>query len=282
MDTEQLDHHIFQDKETGYTAPPPEREPIFKLSWSSYFDSTDPRGGKTTLAILGGLNAGEAAGLTVIQLPAFNPLDPPASTSPTAQLPLLHPSIRAAMRESLDPLESFFYFTQGVVQDYLLVPKQSPHFAGCFDPIGILLLIEGQGDTRVIEAYQYPPPEFSFALNTKGTLPISPGAKKDPLESLADDLASTLEDLQMTGEPQRLALPGTLLNGSTGLLDGQLLKLERDTHQTLIGDTIIDDLALLLKGGLAWADEAKTNDLKLAKVRCHVAAPSLLKSLMVC
>ncbi|RDB29510.1 Uncharacterized protein C1F3.03 [Hypsizygus marmoreus] len=265
VDTEQLDQHVLQEK-AGKLGPIPEREPIFKLSWSGFSNSSDPRGGKTTLAILGGLCLGEPAGLTVIQLPAFNPPEPPSLTSPTTENSL-HPFMRAAMRDSLDPLESHFYLTQGVVHDYLLIPRQTPHFAGTFDPVAILLLIEGPGDTRIIEAFQYPPPEFSSSEADATKIP--PEGGRDALNSLADDLASTLQSLQQSGEPQHLRLPTTLSDGSTGLLDGQLLKLERETYQTLIGDNSPNNLSLPLKGGLAWSDEAKVNDLKLAKYQPH-------------
>ncbi|KAF5385371.1 hypothetical protein D9615_001225 [Tricholomella constricta] len=268
VDAEKLDEHVFRTKQAE-VAPPAEREPIFKLSWSGFSNSSDPRGGKTTLAILGGLNPGEAAGLTVIQLPAFNPPEPPASTSIDPKQPFLHPVMRQAMRDSLNPLESYFYFTQGVVQDYLLIPQKSPHFAGTFDPIAVLLLTEGKGATRTIEALQYPPPEFTV----KDLKSPAPGpqmeAKKDALESLADDLADTLQSLQQSDEPRRLMLPPALLNGSSGLLDGQLLKLNRETYQTLVQGTTEEGLHLPLKGGQAWAIESRANDLKIAKYQPH-------------
>ncbi|GLB35825.1 putative lethal giant larvae(Lgl) like, C-terminal [Lyophyllum shimeji] len=249
VDSARLDEHISKVK-SGESMAPSQREPIFKLAWSGFSNSSDPRGGKTTLAILGGLNAGEAAGLTVIQLPAFNPPEPPASAAASPQQPSLHPDMRQAMRDSLDPAESYFYFTRGVVQDFLLVPQKSPHFAGTFDPMGILLLTEAEADTRTLEAYQYPPPEFALT-DAKGAASASKSeAHKDALESLADDLADALHSLQSNDEPQRLILPAALSNGSSGLLNGRLLKLERETGQ-------------------AWSEETKMNDIKLAKFQPH-------------
>ncbi|KAG5647699.1 hypothetical protein DXG03_008422 [Asterophora parasitica] len=264
VDAERLDEHIFHVKQ-GDAAPPPEREPIFKLSWSGFPNSQDPRGGETTLAILGGLNTGEAGGLTVIQLPAFNAPEPPASsTSPSPQQPLLHPVMRQAMRDSLDPLDSYFYFSKGPVQDFLLIPRKSPHFGGTYDPVAILLLTEGKGGTRIVEGFQYPPPEFSIAGPTSPAA-SNPEAKKDALGSLADDLADTLSDLQKSNDPQPLVLPPTLSNGSSGLSEGQLLKLDKETYETLLQGKIGDDLLLPLKGGQAWSDETRANDLKVAK-----------------
>ncbi|KAG5638396.1 hypothetical protein H0H81_000292, partial [Sphagnurus paluster] len=264
-----LDEHMSKTKE-GITTAPPEREPIFKLSWSTYPNSSDPRGGKSTLSILGGLNPGEATGLTVIQLPAFNPTEPSTPTSPSTQQPVLHLTMRQAMRASLDPLDSYFYFTRGVIQDYLLIPRQSPHFNGTFDPIAILLLVEGRGKTRTVEAFQYPPPQFLATYEQKDPMiGLGVDAKKDALQSLADDLAATLESLQQSEEPKSFSLPLTLLHGNSGLVDGQLLKIERESYQTLVQGVGRDDLTLPLNGGQAWADDSTANDLKLAKYQPH-------------
>ncbi|KAF8078965.1 hypothetical protein FPV67DRAFT_1663632 [Lyophyllum atratum] len=206
VDTGRLDECITQRKR-GEAVLPPEREPIFKLSWSGFSNSSDPRGGKTALAILGGLNPGEAAGLTVIQLPPSILQNRQAPTSPNSQQPSLHLDMRKAMRDSLDPVESYFYFTQGVVQDFLLIPRKSPHFAGSFDPVAVLLLTEGEGGTRTVEAYQYPPSVFSSTDSRSPAPAQQADTKKDALESLADDLADTLQSLQNNDEPQHLILP---------------------------------------------------------------------------
>ncbi|KAG6873217.1 hypothetical protein C0995_001571 [Termitomyces sp. Mi166 len=277
VDQGRLDEQIYRQNEDKSTSAL-DREPIFKLSWSGFPNSSDPRGGKTTLAILGGLNSGDAPGLTIIQFPPFNPLEPPASTSPNPGQPALHPVIRQAMRDSLNVLDSYFYFTEGVIQDYLLIPRNSPHFAGTFDPIAILLLTE-EGTTRTVEAFQYPPPAFSDPSESP-----APGATAiaDPLSSLADDLAHTLKDLEENKYPRRLVIPAALLHGKSGILGGQLLKLERETYQTLAAGKVEDCLALPLNGGQAWADEFRTNDLKLAKFQPHRILVTWHRDLTVC
>ncbi|KAG6837327.1 hypothetical protein H0H93_011422 [Arthromyces matolae] len=246
--------------------PGQQREPIFKLSWSSFSTSSDPRGGRTTLAILGGLTSTDAPGLTVVQFPAFNPTEPPASTLPASEQPLLHPLMRQAMRDSLEVLDSFFYFTQATIQDYLLVPRSSPHFNSTFDPIAILLLTEGEGGSRTIEAYQYPPQALSCD-DTKSPTPALK-VKPDPL-TLAEDLAETLKDLEETEGPRKLITPPSLYYGKSGILGGQLLKVERETYQALASGKEQADIFLSLNGGRAWADESTSKDLKLAKFQSH-------------
>jgi hypothetical protein len=267
LNTEILDEHISQERASKRSFQT-DREPIFKLSWSAVSDSSDPRGGETALTIFGGLHTNQATGISIYLFPAFNPRDPP---QPMSDQKLLHPHMRAAMRDSLDHSKTFFYYTRGIVQDYLLIPRVNPHFAGASDPIAILLLTEGTGDSRVVEAFQYPPPEFSILTNTDGDYH---GSDKDPMDAIGDDLASTLRSLQMSDEPKRLQLPTALMNGSTGLLNGQLLKVETDTYQTLADGNVNDVLYLPLEGGLAWADDTKKTELKLSKV-CHWYAHSV-------
>ncbi|KAF8899078.1 lethal giant larvae like, C-terminal-domain-containing protein [Infundibulicybe gibba] len=245
---------------------PENREPIFKLSWSGFPNSSDPRGGPTTLTILGGLVPGGPQGLTVLSLPAFNPGAPPDPQPEGSDH--LHPSLRSAMRDSVKALRTYFYETSGVIQDYLLVPRSNPHYTGTFDPTAILLLVEGMNQCRTVEAYQFPPPAF-LAKGSDGSDPdvVAANSTRSP-EALAENLASILESLEIDEEPQVVRLPVTLSYGNSGVIDGQLVKLERDVYQTLMhsGDA---SPQLELKGGVAWADEAQANEIKLAKYQPH-------------
>ncbi|KAJ6621080.1 lethal giant larvae like, C-terminal-domain-containing protein [Mycena sp. CBHHK59/15] len=235
---------------------PFEREPIYKLSWSSFSNSSDPRGGQTALTILGGLIMadGEAAGLNVYWLPAFNPPEPPTIT----QAPL-HPFMRSAMQASLIPLSEFFYCTPGVAQDFFLVPRNSPHFSGHHDPTAIVILTESVGNTRAVETYQFPPPVFlaSSELVTE--------KEDEESGSVVDDLASTLKSLTVDDDPHPLRLPVPLYFGATGLLGAQLLTLDRDSYESFVGGKRSDSFALPLRGGAAWADESKAREMRLAK-----------------
>lgn len=171
------------------------------------------------------------------------------------------------MRDSLNVLDSYFYSAQGVIQDYLLVPRNNPHFAGTFDPIAILILAEGEGTTRTLEAFQYPPPAFSLDVPER---PASAAIGTiDPSISLANELTQTLKDLEENSDPRRLLIPVALLHGKSGILGGQLLTFEKETCQTLAAGNAEAILSLPLNGGQAWADEFKASDLRLAKV-CYI------------
>lgn len=243
-------------------APPPPvpREPIFKLAWCGFSNSSDPRGGETALAILGGVPAGDAPGMTVEWLPAFNPGAPPAGPAPVG----LHPMLCGAMRACVKPIDSYFYATHGEVQDFLLTPTSSPHFAGAFDAQAILALVEGPGGSRVTEAYEFPPPVF----RTRGQKQGDDTNQLDEGE-VDVDLAQTLADMQVSDDPRRLRLPTALDCGSAGVVGGQLLRLEVHVYQRLLDAQGLHTPCLELNGGLAWCDELDVSELRLAKYEPH-------------
>ncbi|KAJ7070791.1 WD40 containing snare-dependent exocytosis protein [Mycena amicta] len=238
--------------------PGPEREPVYKLTWSSFSNSSDPRGGQTALAILGGLMMvpGEPTGLTVQWIPAFNPSEPPTPNLPHTPL---HPFMRAAMQASLVPTSDFFYNTSSVPQDYFLVPRNSPHFAGQHDPIAVIISLESDGGSRSLEAYQFPPPVFIGAEAPPVEEPSTESA------SVEDDLAEMLKSMAVNDDPRTMALPTPLSFGSTGLVHLQLVNLDREAYDALVSGEESDFSPLPLKGGAAWNDESKAKELKLAK-----------------
>jgi hypothetical protein len=239
-------------EETG----PQEVEPIFKLSWCGFSNSADPRGGDTVLIILGGLTLGSSPGLTVQLLSAFNPPDPPAVVPSEAQASV-HPFIKSHMRQSLVPVQSYFYFTSGPIHDYMVIPHSSPHFAGTIDASEILLLYEPPTGARILEGYQFPPPIF-FDTVLSPTSPLARGSHDDdPL----DNLASTLKELEITIDPQPIDLPMTL---SPPVLSGRLVAFDREAYQSF--EPVIDSHSSFLRGGVAWADESQASEMKLAKV----------------
>ncbi|KAJ7170200.1 WD40 containing snare-dependent exocytosis protein [Mycena filopes] len=251
-------HRVDVDElEKTRDGPPPEREPIYKLAWSSFPNSADPRGGQTALTILGGLvmAPGEPTGLNVQWLPAFNPPEPanPAAT-PTA----LHPFMRAAMQASLLPISDFFYYTPGIAQDFFLLPRNSPHFSGHYDPGAILISVESVGDARVLEAHQFPPPAF--------LVPSEPAVDAEaPSGSVVDDLASTLKSMALNEHPHVLRPPTALWFGSTAIFQTELLTLDRESHERLVSGEDTYPFFLPLKGGVAWSDESKVREIRLAK-----------------
>ncbi|KAJ7651666.1 WD40 containing snare-dependent exocytosis protein [Mycena polygramma] len=257
LDTTNVNLVDMDELEKKHDAPPPDREPIYKLAWSSFQNSSDPRGGPTALTVLGGLimAPGEATGLNIQWLPAFNPPEPP---NPTPTQTALHPFMRSAMQASLLPISDFFYYTRGVAQDFFLVPRNSPHFSGHYDPIAILISIESTGDARVLEGYQFPPPTFLASSEPAAEEVTSSG-------SLVDDLASTLKSLIVDEDPHALLLPTPLSFGSSGVFRAQLLSLDREPHEVLVGGEKEHPFALPLSGGSAWGDESKTREIRLAK-----------------
>ncbi|KAJ3988441.1 WD40 containing snare-dependent exocytosis protein [Lentinula detonsa] len=243
IDAEKLEAHLAHKDKPPISS---EKEPIFKLSWCSFSNSSDPRGGETALIILGGLSPEDSPGITVHWFPAFNPTDPPATPS-TAPL---HPYIRSSMRSSVDALNTYFYNIHGTVHDYLLIPRGSPHFAGSFDAISILIVRESVARTRIVEAYEFPPPSLVHHPDAHHESPdIDDEEERDTL----DDLAKTLKDLQMENEPRRLLLPGYLGNGTSGLLGGEIRTVTKDAYSSLV-QADASRHALCLKAGLAWSD----------------------------
>lgn len=245
----------------AHHTPSVDREPIFKLVWSGYSNSDDPRGGTTTLAVLGGHNDG-ACGVTVFHLPAFNPPQPPTNSGPHDGI---HAVFRDAMRTSVTPSDTYAYSTPTPVVDFLVLPKESPHFGGTYDPEAILLLTEGKGGTRSLEARVFPPPQFKPASEIIAPIP---GPTNHDAEDVEADLAATLAAMQVMDGPTDIELPQALWSGKNAPEQLKLVKLERDAHTKLtIGRQ--DSSGLPLFGGQAWAEE--TNDTRLIKVQ-HVSA----------
>jgi syntaxin-binding protein 5 len=264
VDGTKLEEQAHKDTNSDTTrVTPQDREPIFKLAWSAFSTSNDPRGGETTLTIIGGMATSEASEVTVLWMPAFNPSEPPAATGPQSGL---HPTVRTAMRQSVLALTSFKYYSSGIVQDFLLIPRDSPHFSGSFDPISIVLLADSHGKSRAVEAYRFPPPAFSSFASTHSDLPSSASNPDETADALSQDLASTLDSMRLDQDPERIVLPCPMWSGNNGVIGGQILKLDRDGYRDLISSGEDNDDTLPLKGGVAWSDETTTADFKFAKV----------------
>ena len=251
-----------------------DREPVFKIAWSGFKNSSDPRGGETALTVLGGMLSRDGSGVNVLWLPPFNPPEPPAVSGVHKGL---HPSLRAAMRESLFPTKSYFYPTAGATQDFLLLPKENPHFACTFDPFAILLLSDSVGDTRALEGFQYPPLEFlEFSTTVKDTSSSDAAEPRRTSDVLSEDLTSTLEAMTMTGDPKALKMPLPMRTGNEGVYHAEIIKLELEAYERLTSADAADDLGLNLKGGIVRVNGSTASEAKLSKVRIpkHVKLPS--------
>jgi len=266
----------YMDGKSISNAPQSLREPIFKLSWSGLSNSADPRGGETVLTIFGGLDSGMPPGVTAYALPAFNPPEPPADQPATAGM--LHPAFRQAMCQSVSPKKLFFYETRGLVQDYLLIPRANPHLGGTFDPYAILFILEIDG-SRMVEAFQFPPPGFIPTTEPpKATGAAEPVKNEDQddeawaaglLKSPAPPTPLPKSPRHLNHAPYLLRTPFTLSNGGSGLQGGSLFKLDNDIHDDFVDKKNTPDLHLNLEGGQAFADTSRLNELKLSKYQSH-------------
>lgn len=236
------------------------REPIFKLAWSGYPNSYDPRGGETSLVILGGQFSHDPPGINVLWLPAFNPPAPPSHVTDQS----LHPFFRNAMQESLDPLSAYFYGTPGLAQDFLLTPRDSPHFGGAWNPTAIMILFESGEHSRAIEARQFPPLEFLASAQEPSQTAEPP--KDDSHDNLAQDLATTLQSMTINEEPKKLHLPPSLWSGPDAVVEATLFSLDRIAYETLSRASEHSPDHLPLEGGIAMPDEEVAGVIKYAKV----------------
>lgn len=262
-----------------------ERQPIYRVAWCGFPNSSDPRGGATALVFLGGDRSNDPCRLTVHTMPALNSPEPPApSDSKTG----LHASIRKAMRLSVIPLETTYYLSSGPIYDFVLFPKSNPHFSGCWDPVAMLFLT-GASDSRMVEARQFLPPKMMSSL--PGTDVQNSGEHSDAIH----DLSATLEDMTLGAEePLPMHVPSKLYSGLGGVFYAQLLTLQRSMHDVLVGQQLVPgDADLPITGGSAWIDDTRLSELRLSRshprrvlitchrdltVRFHDASPQLLIS----
>ena len=258
VDTDQLEAVMSNPQQH---TPEPPREPIFKLAWSGFPNSSDPRGGDTVLTVLGGMTIDSPPGITTLLLPPLQPPVPPAPTSPKGHAPALHADTRSAMCASLFVRDVYTYSAAGPVQDFLLFPRSSPHFSGSYDPSTILLVSDSDApEARICEAHTFPPPSFveppAKSPSVKPATAVSPAPQSDlePDDGLVDELEETLQAMSLAEDPLPARLPPCLWN----VLGEHLIKVTKDAHATLVRDKLesIDGEALFpVKGGTAWQDD---------------------------
>ena len=233
-------------------------EPIYKLAWSGYSNSVDPRGGTHTLTVLGGGRGKESSGVTVFSFSAFNPTD--SGTDPKVELP---PPIRKAMQDCLSNPGVSSYRSESTISDFLLLPRDTPHFAGNFDPIAIALVFNGDSDRRSISIMEFPPPELAI-------VPKHPGMARNisslTADAIGEEMAETLHTMQRSSDPERLTLPNLLWTGSSSVVGGAIALLSTASYGTLcLQDPEVSGSECGLRGGAAWMD-GKNDDSMHAKV----------------
>jgi len=241
------------DQEKGNSLP--ERQPMYRVAWCGFPNSSDPRGGATALVLLGGDRSDEPCRLTVQTMPALDSPEPPASSGYTLGL---HASIRKAMRLSVIPSATTYYLASGPVYDFIPFPKSNPHFSGCWDSIALLYLTATSSDSRMVGARQFPPP------NLMSPPPGTNAQSTSKSDDVIHDLSATLQDMTLGGEPLPIHVPSKLYSGLGGIFYAQLLTLQRGIHDVLVGQQPMTDLPIA--GGSAWIDDKRLSELRLSKV----------------
>ncbi|TFK19983.1 hypothetical protein FA15DRAFT_673956 [Coprinopsis marcescibilis] len=236
------------------------REPVFKISWSGFSNSSDPRGGETTLTILGGLDSRHGGSVSVLLLPAFQPPEP--TLDPNLDPQVLHPFFREAMRKSLVPRNAYSYEGGGEVQDFLMCPQNSLHLGANQDPYAIVCIQTTADNSRIVQAYRFPPRGWIYPEETK--VPVqqdtSATSESSPTSLSIPDVADLEE------ESQEMDLPTQLTYGSASITGGHLFTLQTSIYEGIIqANEAVHRNKLELEGGMAFTDQSMSGELRLAK-----------------
>lgn len=181
-----------------------EREPVFKIAWSSFPDQASLKTllssqgtpgagepltnatieyaerGETVLVVLGGCIVGAPSAIHVLQLPAF--VQPMAAAGGQASSAAgsgqgLTLGQRNALRDSLAVTGITTYPTATPAEDFLLVPRSSPYFNLWHDPIAIVIFltpdpslppIQAPHGGRSVDAWEFPPQRSDVAPEDTG------------------------------------------------------------------------------------------------------------------
>lgn len=242
----------------GKPGDKPTPEPIYKLAWSGYTNSPDPRGGTHTLAVLGGGRGKESSAVTVFSFSAFNP--PDIGADPKVALPL---PIRKAMQDCLSNPGVYTYQSESTISDFLLFPRDTPHFAGNFDPVAICFVLNVGGGNRSISISEFPPQTLGIFPERQG---IARTISSSTTDAIGEELTETLHEMQDSSEPEKLTLPSVLWTGSSSIISGEILLLGTASYGTLCPqDSEAAGVEYGLRGGAAWMD-GKNDDAVHAKV----------------
>lgn len=245
-----LGRHFLPSHERGGEV----REPVFKLSWNSYpdleecrsllsFDTAgtpgsaprpalprlvgatlDYSGGETTLTILGGLSASEYPGVRVLQFPPFDTITYD-SLSPTTND---HDRIDL-LRHAVVPLGVARIIASQPVNDFLLVPRSSPHFNNAHDPVSIIQsfsIDSPRGTVQALEAVEFPPP-----ISTSSSAAFQGSPAED-----VDDYSAEVIELSEFSEASKseFRLPWSVIGMEGPILGFELVRVDRDAFSSLI------------------------------------------------
>lgn len=241
------------------TRPP--KEPIFKLAWSgfpekSWMDmasegaaswqsqqrprrpsSVDPGNEPvkgTVLTILGGANAGiDPPGLFCASLP-------PYAASVTlwgSGTPEANNKLRVALHDSLVPTFEVVYPTSTTVEDFVLLPRSTPHYSGNYDPTAVVVLLAADPALPTL-----PPPAAArglacFAFPPRFRTATSAHSSPPPRHALGRYSGIGISVGPYPLHPQKelhLPLPLTLA-GAGAILGAKLETLSSHAYRKLVG-----------------------------------------------
>lgn len=229
--------------------PPQSREPIFKLSWSgfpeqSWLDmaasaanrqqsesSQTPTKG-TILTVLGGATERHSPGLVCLHFPPYAP----AVSLWTSKTPDAIARARQLLRESVDTTRETRYATDSTVEDYLLIPRNSPHYGMVYDPVAIVALLAP--DSRLPPL---PPPSAARGLISFAFPPEDKEkSKHDSAILLPDSSVYSIQHVpgrQLTNfHLKTLNLPMALsTTGSGAILGAKLVEVSSHAYRKLAG-----------------------------------------------
>jgi len=226
-----------------------EREPIFKLTWSSFPNldeckillsadtsssksgiarlvgsTLDYAGGETVLTILGGLLTTDAPGVRMLQ---FAPItfDSAANTAATNPETLLVNLSRQLVAIGLERCPSIY-----PVDDFVLLPRSNPHFNSSHDPISIFQLCKYGGlppASSSLTASDFPPP--LCPVPNFSSLPFTPGPEIRPFPV---QLSSE------SGDPAHFRLPSAIFSRPNAILGARVIRPDRESFSLLIREWI--------------------------------------------
>ncbi|BGP46843.1 Lethal(2) giant larvae sro7 [Rhodotorula kratochvilovae] len=169
---------------------PANREPVFRLAWSSFpqeswlassltksplvapaspalpaspsltEEKADLRGG-TILTVMGGVLPSDPVGIHVLEFGAY--AAPVAAAGKPGSISL---AVREALRESITPVAHHLYPTPSPPEDFLLLPRDNPHYGLSYDPTAIIItsgrdprctVLSAPHAANNIEAFTFPP-----------------------------------------------------------------------------------------------------------------------------
>lgn len=197
--------------------------PVVPASPSLGEEKTNLHGG-TMLTVMGGILPSDPVGIHVLEFPAYSPPPSTASSSKPGNISL---PVREALRSSISPISHHLYPTSTPPEDFLLLPRSSPHFSLSFDPNAILITT---GPDR-----RFPVLAAPHAINSTEAWSFPPSSLRVP---------------QSLSLPSPLSFSGGGTCSSTQLVTVSNVTYRKMLHQFDVSDEL--STRLPLRGGTAF------------------------------